>query len=192
MSKVDKAIIIFLGGCILFGVLKSVYPKKNKNEIVIDGYHFPKAPCVSAMNEFFGKGADSSKICDCLLPGFYQLIKHDAALVHKFRQTGVYKLESTLNDSAGQILRNCVVNNILDTNYYINLRKFKEPFLERLNHQVRTMPDWQVIDIDRYNSCLERFFDLQMTIKEYFAEDYTKIDKINSILLSCSAESVVK
>ena len=94
MRKFYNAIILLIGAGILIDFLKDKF-YKNPNEIVVVGHHVDKQPCFSGMNELFGKGLDSSKMCDCLLPKFYTLIKNDPAKVQKFEEIGFFKVEGS-------------------------------------------------------------------------------------------------
>jgi hypothetical protein len=142
MRKFDKAIILLIGVGILINFLKDKF-YKNPNEIVVAGHHVDKQPCISGMNQLFGKGVDSSKMCDCLLPKFYQLIKNDPAKVQKFEAMGFFKVEGSARDSATKIFRECVLENILDTSYKMDIQQFKEPFLQKLQDSIKIIPGWE-------------------------------------------------
>ena len=88
--------ILFLFAFVWIG--KNYFSKKE--EIIVGNVHIDKRSCVSAMNTIFGNSVDSSKLCDCLIPSFYNIIKSDPQLVEKFKTSaGFFKLEGTLNDS---------------------------------------------------------------------------------------------
>jgi hypothetical protein len=88
MDKFTKALILLVGVGILFNILRERLFQNKKKEIIVAGHHVDKGPCMYAMNELFGRGIDSSKVCDCLIPGFYQLIKNDSSKIKKFEEMG--------------------------------------------------------------------------------------------------------
>jgi hypothetical protein len=85
MRKFDKAIILLIGAGILFNFLKEQF-YKDPNVIVVAGHRVDKQPCLTGMNELFGRGIDASKMCDCLIPKFYPLIKDDPAKVKSLKR----------------------------------------------------------------------------------------------------------
>lgn len=184
MRKFDKALILLIGAGIFFNYLKEQF-YKNPNEIVVAGHHVDKQLCMSGMNEFFGRGVDSSKMCDCLIPNFYLLIKDDPEKVRKFAEMGFFKTEGETRAKAMLLFRDCVLESIADTSYKWDIMKFKEPFLQLLKDSIKIMPGWEKINIDRLGNCLLENLDGKITIKEYFSEDYTKVDRLKEIILKC-------
>ena len=75
---------------ILLWAWKNLSSKEKPDEIVIDGIHTPRKPCISVVNELFGAGIDSSKVCDCLIPKFYELVKDDTLQLAKFKEVGIH------------------------------------------------------------------------------------------------------
>ena len=189
MRKFDKAIILLIGVGILITFLKDKFYKKP-NEIVVAGHRVDKQPCISGMNELFGKGVDSSKMCDCLLPKFCQLIKNDPAKVQKFEEIGFFKVEGSARDSATQIFRECVLDNIVDTSYKLDINQFKESFLQKLQDSIKLIPGWEQINADSLGSCLLETLDGKVTIKEYFSDDYLKMDKLREAILKCRTKAL--
>src|SRR5205085_2345161 len=100
MDKITKTLILIIGAGMLLNFLKEKLFNKEKSEIIIAGHHVNKEPCLRAMNELFGRGIDSSRMCDCLIPKFYDLVKDDHSKVEKFQEIGFFKLEGALYDSS--------------------------------------------------------------------------------------------
>ncbi|RYE57356.1 MAG: hypothetical protein EOP48_05970 [Sphingobacteriales bacterium] len=192
MKKFDKAIILLIGVGILFNLLKDKFYKKQSNEIVIAGHHVDKQPCVSGMNELFSTGVDSTKMCDCLLPKFYQLIKDDPKKIKKFEEVGFFTLQGNAKDSATQLFRDCVVEHIIDTSYKLDMKKFKEPFLLKLKDTLSNMSGLNNVNIDSLCNCVMHRLDGNITIKEYFAEDYLTVEKIKNVLTDCFGQVIKK
>ena len=125
MRKVDKAILIAIGIGILINLAKEKFLGIGKNEIFIAGHHVNKAPCLGVANELFGNAVDSVKVCDCALPKYYELIKNDPEKVKKFEEVGFLGLQGG-KDSSMNLFKDCIVANILDTTYKMNLGKYKQ------------------------------------------------------------------
>jgi len=164
--------------CVHFG-------SKKKDEIIVDNIHISRKPCLSAMNEFFSTGADSSKICDCLIPDFYSLIKYDSLLVEKFKQEGgFFRIEGSLNDSAMTLFANCITQNILDTNYLLTLTPdLKLAFKKKLTDGFLHIGFEG--NVEALSDCITERLSGNIRIKEYFANDYNEVPKINAIITDC-------
>lgn len=188
MKKFDKAILLLIGVGILFNILKENFYKKKTKEIVIAGHSVDMRPCISAINELFGKGVNSAETCNCLLPKFYPLIKDDPEKVKKFEEVGFFTLQNEAKDSAARIFRACILNNVIDTAYKLDLEKFREPFLQKLKDTLRILPGLSNVNIDSLGNCILKRFDGNVTIREYFAEDYLKVEKLKNILQKCIVE----
>jgi hypothetical protein len=192
MRIFDKAIILLIGVAILFNFLKDKFYNKSSNEIVIEDHRIDKQPCVSGINELFGSGVDPTKMCDCLLPKFYQLIKDDPVKVEKFKEVGFFTLQGNAQESAIQIFRDCVVDNIVDTAHKLDLEKFREPFLQKLKDTLSTIAEMNQVNIDSLSNCIMQGFTGNITIKEYFAEDYLQLEKLNSIWVNCFGRALTE
>src|SRR5215203_4061015 len=187
MKKVEKIIIFFIGVVALLGTLRNWYFEKRDKDITGDGHQVSLLPCKSGMNEIFGSGIDSIGMCKCLLPKFYQLIKDDPDKVDHFKEVGFFKLEGEANDSAILMLRNCVLSNLLDTNSKIKLSQyFKASIVNRVKDQLDRERQLNAKQFEAYIKCVFENMDGRITIKEYFAEDYTKNDKIQEIIRNCT------
>ena len=185
MDKFTKAIILLIGIGIVFNFIKEKLIQTKKEEIIVEGHHVDKGPCMYAMNELFGRGVDSSKVCDCLIPKFYQLIKDDSSKMKKFEEMGFFKLQGASNDSATLLLGRCVSQNITDTSAKLDLEKFREPFFKKLKDTLPFYPEFQGYDSDSLANCFFESLAGKVTIKEYFSEDYIKVDKIRAAIKNC-------
>lgn len=173
----------------VIGIFKELFFKNIEDEINVDGHYVSIKPCISGMHQLFEQAVDSSKICDCLIPKFYQLIKHDPTKMQKFKELGFFTLEGSLNDSATLLLQNCIIQNLLDTNYKIRLHKFnREEILKKFQNQIDLMPELKNIYSDSFIGCVFDNLDGKITIKEYFAEDYMKVDIIRNTIIKCATQ----
>jgi hypothetical protein len=186
MDKITRILLLIIGAGILLNLIRENFFSRKKHEIEIAGIRVDKEPCMSAMNELFGSGLDSSKMCECLLPQFYELIKHDPLLTREFRQTGYFTLEGTLNDLFGI----CASRHITDTNATIQLTAFKKPFLDRLKDSLARKPHLQPYNLDSLSECLFEALNGKITIKEYLSPDYLKVDKIRLAITNCIEKHV--
>ncbi len=167
-------------------------PKKVVDEIVVDKIHIPRKPCINAINEMFGKGVDSSKVCDCLIPQFYNLIKKDSILVERFKQSdGVFKLEGSMQDSAILLFANCVRPNIIDTNFKFQLTpEYLLAFKDKLKKGFAFRKEFKNIDAETFSNCIVERLNGNITIGEYFSDDYFEVPKIKNIMTECIEQSI--
>jgi hypothetical protein len=192
MDKTTKAMILLIGVGVLFSVFKERFSSKKKQEIIVGRHHVDKGPCISAMNELLGQGIDSSQMCDCLIPKFYELIKDDPSKTKKFEETGFFKLQGPLNDSATLLFGNCVLQSIIDTTFKLDLENFKEPFLKKLKDTLAFYTEFQSYNIDSLANCFFQNLNGKVTIYEYFNDGYMKVDKIRSVITNCLVKNTSK
>jgi hypothetical protein len=166
-------------------------PKKVIDELVIDNIHIPRQPCINALNELLGKGVDSSKVCDCLIPKFYKLIEKDSVLVEQFKQSvGFFKLEDSMQDSAILLFANCVRPNIIDTNFKFRLTPGNSLVLkDKLKKACQLRNELKNVDAETLSNCLVEKLYEDITIGEYFSEDYFEVPKIKKIVVECIGQS---
>jgi hypothetical protein len=171
-------------------------PKKTVDEIVIDNIHIPRKPCINIVNELFGKGVDSLKVCDCLIPKFYKLIEKDSTLVERFKQSdGIFKLEGSMQDSATLLFANCVRPNIIDTNFKFHLTPeyslaFKEKLKKGFELRNEFKNEFKNIDAEAFSNCIVEKLNGNITVGEYFSDDYFEVPKIKKIMTECITQSI--
>lgn len=180
-------IVIFF---ILVWVWKNISPKEKLDEIVIDGIHTPRKPCISVMNELYGAGIDSSKVCDCLIPKFYELVKDDTLQLAKFKEVGIHELEGEKNQKVIPIFENCLRDNLLDSSFKLHLTGvfltgFKTKLLQGLISQ--NIPNNYNKDV--LSNCIIDKMNNNVTLGEYLAADYSKVEKIMTLLNQCINQS---
>ena len=191
MSNGTKMNLLLLFSFIGIWTCKQLQPKEIVDEVVIENIHIPKKPCIGAVNELFGNGVDSRRTCDCLLPNFYSLIKGDSFLVEKFKEYGsLFKLEGALSDSFAVILANCVKTNILDSSYKFSLTSKNElVFKEKLKKGFEVHKEFKNINADGLADCIVSKLNGNITIGEYFSDDYFEVPRIKEIILGCGAQA---
>jgi hypothetical protein len=186
MKRLDKIIILLIGVLALLGAFRNWYFAKNGKEITVEGHQVSLLPCQSGINELFGSGIDSVGMCKCLLPKFYQLIKDDPDKINHFKEVGFFKLEGKPNDSAILLFRDCALSNLLDTNYKIKISQyFKASLVNKFKDQFESKIQLSTIQYEDFMKCVFENMDGKITIKEYFADDYTENDKIRKIISNC-------
>ena len=166
-------------------------PKKVVDELVINNIHIPRKPCINTLNELLGKGVDSSKVCDCLIPKFYQLIEKDSVLVEEFKQSGgFFKLKGAMQDSLILLFASCVRPNIIDTNFKFRLTPENSLALkDKLKKACQLRTELKNFDAESLSSCFIEKLNGNITIGEYFSEDYFEVPKIKKIAAECIRQS---
>lgn len=191
MKKIDKIIILLIGALALFGALRNWYFTKIDREITVDGHQVSLLPCKNGMNEIFGNGIDSVGMCKCLLPKFYQLIKDDPDKIDHFKEVGFFELEGKSNDSAILLFRDCALSNLLDTNYKIRFSQYLKPsMVNKIKDQFGSKIQLNTIQFENFIKCVFENMDGKITIKEYFADDYSKNEKMRTIISNCLQEQI--
>lgn len=165
----------------------------RKDELEIDGIAVSKKPCYYAIRELYGGAIDSVKACDCMIPGFYNVIKEDSALVQLFIEyRTTFIVEGPLGIPAQEAINNCIRSNIIDTTIKMNLPPESQlKFKVKLAEQLKTWPDADKIDLQMTSNCVVDKLVNDLTIAEYFSEDYSKEPKIRSMIFNCIERSQV-
>jgi hypothetical protein len=191
MSNGTKINLLLFFSFIGIWTCKQFQPKEKVDEIVIGNIRIPKKPCIGAINDLFGKGVDSIRICDCLIPNFYSLIKHDSLLVEKFKEyASLFKLEGALSDSFAVILAKCVKTNILDSSYKFSLTSENElVFKKKLRKAFKVHKEFKNTNTDGLSDCIVSKLNGNITISEYFSDDYFEEPKIKKFILECIAQA---
>jgi hypothetical protein len=138
------------------------------------------------MNDMYGKGIDSLKICDCLVPAFYEVIKNDSTHLRKFKDVGMHLLEDTLAEKFQVIYNNCVLKNIIDTTYRLRLTgvnkgKYLKLFQDSLMEKRIQLP----ISLEAVSRCFIEKLDSSLTIRESIIMDSIVEYKIMAMAKSC-------
>lgn len=186
MKKFDKAIIWMFGFFMVIGIIKECFFDKKADEIIVDGHHISKGPCIYAMNELFGKGIDSVKMCNCLIPEFYEMIKQDSSKIKKFEELGFFPLEGAANDSLINLFADCARKNILDSTYKVHTGQFAQnAIISKYKNKFELIPEFKGLASDSLFKCVMNELDEKLTIKEFFAKDSTGQKKIEDAILKC-------
>jgi hypothetical protein len=170
---------------------KHLQPKRPVDEIIVANIHIDRQPCISAMGELFGKGVDSSKLCNCLIPQFYELIKKDSTLVEQFKLSpGFFTLKGSMQDSLSSLLASCVKQNILDTNaIFILTPEFQSALKNKLKKKIEEKNLDGRIDPDKFSNCFIEKLNGDITIRDYFSDDYFEVPKLKKIIIECTKQS---
>jgi hypothetical protein len=107
------------------------------------------------VSDLFGKGVDSNKACDCLLPGYYELVKDDAEELTKFDYSGIHMLPGARNEQVNALFAECIGNHIVDSVYKMHLTEpYANRFRQQLADRIRTDTLYKGLDADSVAQCL--------------------------------------
>lgn len=166
----------------------SVTPKKD--EIVLDGIHISRKPCISAMNELLGKGVDSSRLCDCLIPGIYEIVKEDSVQLEKFKETGAFNTGEDFNERFAPLMENCIRGAFIDSNAVFQITgDYATVFKKKLKLQLDSMSDTNQYNTELLADCIIDKLNGNITLAEYLAPDYLENKKIADAIFLCAAKS---
>lgn len=124
-TKFLYGLVIFLAAAWL---CNKINPAEKRNEAMLGGTAISRPPCLGVVNDLFGKAVDSNKVCDCLLPAYYELVKNDPEELTKFDYIGIHPLPGTRNEQINQLFTECIGKHIVDSTYTIH---FTERFTSR-------------------------------------------------------------
>jgi len=190
MNNRTKFDIFLVLSFIALGTCNYFKPKEKKEEVIVDNIHINKQPCISAINELLGKGVDSAKMCDCLIPRFYALIKNDSSLVEKFKSAWFFKLEGSWQDNLEQVFVACVKANIVDSSYKFNLISDNRiAFKNKLKAGFKQKKEFEKIDPERLSDCITDKIAGNITIGEFYSNDYFELPRFKKIIIDCLRQS---
>ena len=110
-----KMFFALLALCTVIGILKECFYKPKNSFLIVAGHRVDTEPCLSAMNQLFEGAVDSTGVCSCIIPKFYELIKGDTTKMQNFEEMGLFPLEGEANDSTMELFAGCVSANVIDT-----------------------------------------------------------------------------
>ena len=155
----------FLIGGMICGKL---HPKDKRDEITIGGMPVSRTPCLNVVNELFGRGVDSNKACDCLLPGYYELVKDDPEELTKFDHVGIHVLPGAKNELVNQLIAECIGDHIVDSTYRMHLTgELAMAFRKQLAGRIRADSHYNQYNPDTLALCLVDSLNDHLTIKDY-------------------------
>jgi hypothetical protein len=164
--------------------------KNPQDEFILDGIHTPKKPCINVLNEMFGKGIDSVKVCDCLIPEFYHFIKNDSDKVIKFREVGLFALDDSSNERFIPLFENCLRSSLLDSNYVLSLSgEYLAGYKNKIRQSLASKKEFKNYDADILANCIMDRMNNHITMGEYLAYDYLEVEKLKQAMLQCMEEA---
>ena len=167
--------------------LKFFSSKPATEEIIVDGIHTPKKPCVNLINEMYGSAVDSNKMCDCLIPTFYDFVKRNPSQLEKFKQIGLYVLSPDSNAKFIPLFENCLRRNLLDSNHIL---QFNGIYLQGLKEKLRQALD-SVGTLKNYSAtlvadCIADKLNGHITVAQYLSPNYFNTDRMKQIIVDCA------
>jgi len=189
-NSFNIGIALLIGVGILCTFLKEKLFGANKHEIKIAGHRINSKPCIGAIHELFSHAVDSTKVCDCFIPQYYEIIKTNSETVEKL-YAGFFIFEGEKKDSLEKILKNCVTNNIIDTNYKPDLEKFRSVFVRQFNDSLIRNPDLvNKVNADSFCNCVIQRLNGRLTIKQFYSNNYYDADSAQEIINNCMRQSI--
>ena len=194
MKKFDNPLNIGLALLVGFGILCTYLKEKvfgtQKHEIKIAGHRINSKPCMGALNDLFGQAVDSIKVCDCFIPKYYEVIKNESETVEAL-YAGIIDLEGEKKDSLGKLFKECIISNILDTNYSPDLNRFRNVFLKQFNDSLKAKPDLTYkVNADSFCNCIIQNLNGRVTIKQFYSNSYYDTDSVQTVINSCMKQSI--
>ncbi|MES1249105.1 MAG: hypothetical protein ABUL46_00400 [Chitinophaga rupis] len=145
-----------------------IHPASKRDEVVLGGSPISREPCLSVVGDLFGKAVDSNKACDCLLPGYYELVKNDTEELSKFNYSGIHMLPGARNEQVNALFARCIGKHIIDSAYKMHLTPpYATRFRQLLADRIRTDTLYQGLDADSVAQCLVDRFNDHITVAEY-------------------------
>jgi hypothetical protein len=95
-----------------------------------------------------------------------------------------------MQDSAILLFANCVRPNIIDTNFKFQLTpEYSLAFKDKLKKGFALRKEFKNIDAETFSNCIVERLNGNITIGEYFADDYFVVPKLKNIMTKCIEQS---
>jgi len=188
-----KRNLVFVAAALFIWLCKYYTDTKNgtTNNITIDGIVISKTPAIEVINDICGNAVDADKTSDCLLPAYYELIKDDTAEVRRFKEIGFHVLSGDKQDSSLYVFRNCILENIIDTNGKINFTaEMKAKMMTMIKQKMATMNLLANQEIESLCNCMVDSLN-NLTVRDYFSDDYLKNERIQVLFNRCKQQAKI-
>jgi hypothetical protein len=113
--------------------------------------------------------------------------------VEAFKKAGGFFVpDGSLHDSSILVFVSCVRRNILDSNYQLHFTgEIESAFKEKLKNSFKLREISGNTDRDILSNCIVKRLNGNITISEYFSDDYFKIPRVRKMIEECVKESVI-
>ena len=182
-TKFWAALTLFMVGAWL---CNRIHPKEKTDEMVLGGISISKEPCLGAVNDLFGKGVDSSRACDCLLPAYYELVKNDPEELTKFKYIGIHTLPGVRNKQVNQLFAECISNHIIDSSHKMHFQdRNAKLFRQQLADRMRTDTAYKDLNPDSLAACLVNRLNDHITVVDYIGLSTWTDATVKALIIPC-------
>lgn len=183
-TKFWYAMALFL---LVAWLCNKIHPAPKRDEVVLGGIPISREPCLSVVNDMFGKAVDSSKACDCLLPGYYELVKNDSEELSRFDNSGIHMLPGARNEQVNALFARCIGEHIIDSTYKMHLTvPYTTRFRQLLADRIRTDTLYNGLNEDSVAQCLVDRFNDHITVAEYLGLTTWTDSTVKALFLPCT------
>lgn len=163
-----------------------IHPSPKRDEVVLGGTPISRKPCLSVVSDLFGKAVDSNKACDCLLPGYYELVKNDSEELSKFDYLGIHMLPGARNEQVNVLFARCIGEHIIDSTYKMHLTvPYAIRFRQLLADRIHTDTLYNGLNEDSVTQCLVDRFNDHITVAEYLELTTQTDSTIKALFTPC-------
>ena len=189
LDNQTKSLVVLLIALSGMWVCKRLQHQHN-NEMVFGDVAVSKSSCAYGINSLVPGAVDSIKVCECLLPAFYTLVKDKPALMDQFRENkSFFTLPDSLQHIYEQQMATCIRENILDSNAVIvfspgNAAKFKHIIKQGLESR----KEFANLNTEAVSNCMVEKLNGHISVLEYFSMQIEGgSPTMDSIVLACIA-----
>jgi hypothetical protein len=187
LSKDPKKIAMVVLTLVVVWCFNIYFKKRHEKDFLVAGtLKISVKPCLEVMDDFFGKGVNAPNICSCLLQRHYEQIKNNPSQLNLLKDEGFGAIVTGKNDSTKLLFRDCVIENITDTVYKMHFTEaIKLQLKARLIAEMTNRFDDKLDNLDSVCNCVVEALNNNLTIKEYFQDDYLKPNQSDTLVKSC-------
>ena len=163
-----------------------IHPLPQRDELTVGGRPVSRIGCLGAMNDLFGPSVDSSAACNCLLTGYYELVKSDSAELATFYEIGAHPLPGARNEQFQRLFVQCIRDHIVDTTYQLPpSHQMLEQVRQQLAERMRTLPGYSSGRADSVADCMVNRLDGRITVLQFIGISSLSDSAVEAWLRPC-------
>lgn len=151
---------------------------------MVNGVAISRMPCLSDIDTLFEGRVDSDKVCDCMLPAYYEMFKSNPDEFTRLNQGDMNGLSPETKDSLYTLFTNCVAPYVLDTTFRMHLSEGSlANFKAHLAQKLRSKSKVNGINADSLASCITNRLNGKITILQFIGAaelDDSAIQQVNA------------
>lgn len=177
-------VFIFLSIC-----LSACRQQSNNGETITveKGVEIPIAACVEANSKILGNSVDPIAFCRCLIPKFYQDLKHDPEKLKTLKKGNWYDLAKDKQEIVAKYFESCMIQTGTNdsTAKFTITPRMAEDMKKKMKQELIGSEIEKTNDVDKYCDCMINSLQTDFTIKEMMQDNFNETEKYQKVLAKC-------